>query len=110
MSDRDALIADLQATRAALTRQLDTIDQLAIGSGVSREQLMDPSGAFMAAPVLVALANVQCALLDATPVVDVARACDNESAPGHPGTYRCTRSEGHEGSHRTTGTGVVWNA
>lgn len=57
------LIADLQRTRELLTEQLDAITGEASAQGVLREHLRDTTGGFIAAPVLVALANVQVALL-----------------------------------------------
>lgn len=57
------LLQRLRDTEQALRRQLEAIDRVAEGSGVPTHQLMTPDGGYVAAPVLVALANVQIALL-----------------------------------------------
>lgn len=90
--------SDLEALKAALTRQLDTIDLHAQSVGVPREQLMTTNGGYVAAPVIVALANVEIALL-AQPQA-VRAGCETWS----PRSYVCTLDLGHDGPHIAQGS------
>lgn len=89
------LIERLRRTEAALLRTLDAMDRLAESVDAPPEQLLNPSGEYVVAPVLVALANVQIALLSRAE----AGPCGAESWPGNPRAYRCALPNGHDGKH-----------
>lgn len=80
-------IKQLQATHTALVNQLAAIKRKADHVGCEVYGLQDTSGGLMAAPVLVALANVEIALLRLDKLDEIdrnARAYGWEVGHGHP--------------------------
>lgn len=96
----------LSDTEGALRLQLEAIDREAARLHVPSTELRATDGSFLAAPVLVALAQVQLALLSHVE----AGPCGDESMPGHPGTYRCARESGHAGQHTASDNLTRWDS
>ena len=112
MSERDELIEQLRASEVELIEQRNAIEDEAKRLGCKLYQLRSNDGGFVAAPVLVALANVQTALLDVTPVVELAVQCGAKPPWATSRIYtdlRCVRADGHDARHRDN-DGDEWDA